>query len=134
MDPQQVPSLGEPWDGEPWDQAWPGQHRRLEPRLPLGSVLPVGLGLAGDGGRQHQWLVADVLDISLGGMALVIDQSPALERDQPVTLDVSAHPDFACAAIPAVLRWFEVTPLVITLGVQFGQPLRRLPELSQRRK
>lgn len=135
MDPQQLPILG-----EPWDYSYGRLHRRHEPRLQLGSVRPVKIYLLrGDdqvGPHQVQasadgWVVADVLDISLGGMALLIDGAPPLERDQPVLLDVAAHPDFDSSRLMATLRWFVTSPRVITLGVQFDQRLLRLPQLTQ---
>jgi hypothetical protein len=119
---------------ELWDRAGALLNQRQEPRIQVGSVQPVGLRLLKGDGPLAPWLVADILDLSHGGMALLLSSAPPMELDQAVLLDVSAHPDFGRVRLPAYLRWFVVSPVVITVGVQFDQPLVVLPQLAQSRK
>jgi hypothetical protein len=119
---------------ELWDSDGAPLNKRQEPRIQVGSVQPVGLRLLKADETLAPWLVADILDISHSGMALLLSSAPLMELDQAVLLDVSAHPDFGRVRLPAYLRWFVVSPVVTTVGVQFDQPLVALPRLAQSRK
>jgi len=76
---------------------------------------------------------ADILDISLGGVCLLITQNQELRIGQPVTLDFSAHrlPEVlqSRGLVEARLRWYVCSGPVTTMGVGFAVPLKELPEL-----
>ncbi len=127
----------QPLDQPLWDQVGQPLSRRHEPRMAVGSVLPVQLRFLSTGQPPGAWMTADILDISHGGMALLV---PCLETTlvgEPLLLDLSQHPGFDAVRLPAVLRWscpagdLGVLQLI---GVQFDQPLPRVPPLVQSRK
>ena len=62
----------QPLDASLWDQAGQPLNRRHEPRLAVGSVLPVQLRFLPAGQPPGPWITADILDISHGGMALLL--------------------------------------------------------------
>ena len=76
---------------------------------------------------------ADILDISLGGVCLLITQNQELRIGQPVTLDFSAHrlPEVlqSRGLVEARLRWYVRSGPVTTMGVGFDAALPELPEL-----
>ncbi|WP_168187964.1 PilZ domain-containing protein [Synechococcus sp. CB0101] len=120
-----------------WDQVGQPLNRRHEPRMAVGSVLPVQLRFLPNGQPPGAWMTADILDISHGGMALLV---PCLETTlvgEPLLLDVSQHPGFGAVRLPAVLRWScpaGELGLLQLIGVQLDQPLPRVPPLVQSRK
>jgi hypothetical protein len=127
----------QPLDQPLWDQVGQPLNRRHEPRMAVGSVLPVQLRFLPSGQPPGAWITADILDISHGGMALLL---PCLETTlvgEPLLLDVSQHPGFGAVRLPAVLRWSRPAGelgLLQLIGVQLDQPLPRVPPLVQSRK
>ncbi|QCH14860.1 PilZ domain-containing protein [Synechococcus sp. CB0101] len=127
----------QPLDQPLWDQVGQPLNRRHEPRMAVGSVLPVQLRFLPNGQPPGAWMTADILDISHGGMALLV---PCLETTlvgEPLLLDVSQHPGFGAVRLPAVLRWScpaGELGLLQLIGVQLDQPLPRVPPLVQSRK
>ena len=112
-----------PLDQPLWDQVGAPLNRRHDPRLPVGSVLPVQLRALPEAAPPGAWLSADILDISHGGLALL--------------LDVSNHPGFAAVRLPATLRWSAPADglgALQVIGVQLDRPLPRVPPLVQSRK
>jgi hypothetical protein len=85
-----------------------------------------------------QWFSADILDISLGGVCVLITGTPDMQLGQRVTLDFKAHrlPESLQpqTLIAARLRWFVRSGLVSTLGISFDMPLPELPELLAERR
>jgi hypothetical protein len=131
-----MPQPIEPADQPLWDAAGQRLHRRREPRQSVGSVLPIRLRLLPDQ-PASQWLTADILDISHGGLALLVPAITAPQLGSPVLLDVSDHPGFGVVRLPGLLRWCEPADqlgALQVLGVQLDQPLPRLPPLVQSRK
>ena len=127
----------QPLDQSLWDQAGQPLHRRHEPRLAVGSVLPVQLCFLPEGQPPGPWISADILDISHGGMALLVPCLAEPLVGEPLLLDVSQHPGFGAVRLPAVLRWSRPAGelgLVQLIGVQLDQPLPRVPPLVQSRK
>lgn len=118
---------------ESWDPAGERERLRSVPRLPQDVVETISLRLEGHGASPGAWVAADVLDISLEGMALVIGTALPLALDQLVLLDFGNHPEVDLVNVRARVRWFVPSPLVMTLGVQFEHPLERLPTLAQSR-
>ena len=105
---------------------------RLNPRATVEACRSIALQLlAADGAAASAWLAADILDLSLGGVCLLVcdDGSLPLQQGMALRLDVSAQPDFQLERIGASLRWFVPSGFVVTLGLLFDQPLERLPVL-----
>lgn len=117
--------------GEPARSA---RERRSDFRSPVEVVLPVAMMLLDDTGYPaSDWLVADILDLSCGGMCLLIGGqpgSPFLPHGR-VRLDVSMHPDFGVPTLSGSLRWFtRAGQQMVSLGLQFDRELPRLPALQ----
>jgi hypothetical protein len=76
---------------------------------------------------------ADILDISLGGVCLLITHNQELRIGQAVTIDFCAHrlPEvLQCRGlVQARLRWYVRSRSVTTMGVGFDAPLPEMPEL-----
>ena len=76
---------------------------------------------------------ADILDISLGGLCLLITDHQELSVDQLFTLDFAARrlPEAfeQRGPVQARLRWYVRSGPVTTMGVGFVVPLPELPEL-----
>lgn len=76
---------------------------------------------------------ADILDISLGGVCLLITENQELRIGQDLSLDFSSHrlPRAlqSQSLIQARLRWYVRSGPVTTMGVGFAVPLPELPEL-----
>jgi hypothetical protein len=105
--------------------------------MAVGSVLPVQLRFLPNGQPPGAWMTADILDISHGGMALLVPCFEEVRSGAPLVLDVSQHPGFGAVRIPAVLRWSRPAGdlgLLQLIGVQLDQPLPRVPPLVQSRK
>ena len=101
---------------------------------------PLSARLEGDTPDEpaSQWFSADILDISLGGVCVLITGTPDMQLGQRVTLDFKAHrlPESLQpqTLIAARLRWFVRSGLVSTLGISFDMPLPELPELLVERR
>lgn len=105
---------------------------RLNPRTTIEACRSIALQLlAADGSALTPWLAADILDLSLGGVCLLLsdDGSLPLQQGMALRLDLRAQPDFQVDQLGASLRWFVPSGYVATLGVLFDQPLVRLPVL-----
>ena len=105
-----------------------GQDTRRHPREHASPCHPIKVQLA-----SNACFSADILDISLGGLCLLITDHQDLCVDQLLTLDFSAHrrPDGIQypGPVQARLRWFVRSGPVTTMGVGFVIPLQELPEL-----
>jgi len=115
-----------------WDERGDPLNRRRDQRLEVGSVLPVRLRLLKPAEPEGGWLQADLLDLSLGGFALLLKTSQPLLRGTPVQLDLSDHPGFDCPLQAAELRWVEPLGELQMVGVQLERPLLRIPPLVRR--
>jgi hypothetical protein len=127
----------QPLDQPLWDQEGEPLNRRHEPRMAVGSVLPVQLRFLPNGQPPGAWIIADILDISHGGMALLVPLLAEARLGEPLLLDVSQHPGFGAVRLPAVLRWSRPAGelgVLQLIGVQLDQPLPRVPPLVQSRK
>jgi len=105
-----------------------GQDIRRHPREQAPPCHPIKVQLA-----SNACFSADILDISLGGLCLLITDHQDLCVDQLLTLDFAAHrlPEVIQPRGPvqARLRWFVRSGLVTTMGVGFVIPLPELPAL-----
>jgi hypothetical protein len=122
-----------PLDQPLWDQAGEALNRRREQRLAVGSVLRA----VPPGQVPGAWFSADILDISHGGLALLLSSSAAFSPRAALLLDVSNHPGFGRVRLPATLRWSTAADglgALQVIGVQLDQPLPLVPPLVQSRK
>lgn len=115
-DPPSDPAAGNSQDV----RRFPRQHPPL--CRPLKALLPA----AG-------CFCADILDISLGGVCLLITHNQELRIGLAMTLDFSAHrlPEVlqSRGMVQARLRWYVRSRTVTTMGVGFDAPLQELPGL-----
>ena len=119
-------------DFEPLDQqVGQRQHQRLvaPPCRPVRIQL-----LQPDGAPRTDWLDADILDLSQGGVCLLIMDGHALNVSDRLMLDVQAPLGSALPLLPGLVRWFVRSCDVITLGVGFEQSLPDLPQLLPERR
>jgi len=93
---------------------------------------PIGLQLLNDALEPvTAWLLADILDISLGGLCLLITDSTDhhFAPRHRVCVNVTAHPSFGVSDLLGELRWFVKSDYVVTMGIGFDQQLAELPDL-----
>jgi hypothetical protein len=119
-----------------------GDLRRFS-RATVETCRPLALQLLDAEGQPiGPWTLADILDISLGGLCLLIDHQFFLPDDQDplrVRLDLRAQPGFGSTWLPATVRWYVQSGYVLSLGLGFDRALITLPTLlpcrrSQRRE
>lgn len=115
--------------------AWLGhEHRRLE-RYPVQASRPIGMRLIHQHGQpQQRWMLADILDISCGGLCVLLSGSLLLPVSLPVQLDVSCHPSFGRQRLDARVRWCRGSLSFTTLGLAFCETLLRVPHLEPERR
>jgi hypothetical protein len=117
----------------------PLNQRHFE-RLEAPPCRPLTARFDGDtpDDQPSPWFSADILDLSLGGLCLLITGTPDMHLGQPMTLDFKAHRLPAAlqpqTLIPSRLRWFVRSGLVSTLGISFDTPMPELPELLAERR
>jgi len=109
-----------------------GRARRQHLRNPIDSCRPIGLQLIDEAGMPLSgWHQADILDISLGGLCLLMMEGSPLEFTRLINLrlDVRPHPSFGVDVVMAELRWFVCSGLITSLGLGFREQLVKLPSL-----
>ena len=109
-----------------------GGSPRREKRSTVDTCRAIALQLLGaDGQACSGWHAVDIIDISLGGMCLLIaaDHQIPLAELMALRLDVRSQPAFGVDVINAQLRWIKRSAFVHTLGIVFDQPLQGLPAL-----
>jgi len=114
---------------------WLGQeHRRLE-RYPVQASRPIALRLLDESGQpQGRWFLADILDISRGGLCLMVSGPMQLPAEQHLQMDVRCHPDFGQLRMESVVRWCSSSMAFTTLGLAFLELLPRVPRLELERR
>jgi len=119
----------------PLGDGWLGPEQRRQQRFAVQASRPVGLRLLdGCGQPQGAWSLADILDISRGGLCLMLCGAPQLHSGQALELDLHVHPDFPRSRLRAELRWCRSIAGFTTLGVAWAEPLGRLPRLELERR
>ena len=107
-------------------------NQRRTYRHPVEVCRPIGLQLLNEALEPvTAWLLADILDVSLGGLCLLITETtdhPFAPRHR-VRLNVTAHPSFGVSEVMGELRWFVKSDYVVTMGIGFDQQLAELPDL-----
>ena len=107
--------------------------RRVQQRDQVEVCRPIALRLLDEAGQPlSDWLPADILDVSVGGLCLLLAQDDSLPLRQlmPLQLDVRNQPSFQRELIAGQLRWFVPSGFVITLGLVFDTPLPQVPTLA----
>lgn len=110
--------------------------RRFQ-RISVEATRSLALQLLGaDGEPCSGWSAADIIDISLGGVCLLVLQSfPLPQGDAPrLRLNLRSQPGFGIDSLDGRIRWFVQSGLVLTLGVGFEKPLEQLPSLLRCRR
>jgi hypothetical protein len=86
----------------------------------------------GDAGSP--WHVADILNISHGGLCLMVGTLEPVTRGQALELDLRSHPDFGRQTLISEVRWHHGFGPFTTLGIAFLTPLQHLPRLELERR
>lgn len=119
----------------PTDAEWLGREQRRLARYPVQASRPIALRLLDrQGDPRGLWHLADILDISRGGLCLMVDTLQDLPIGQGLQLDVRAHPDFRLLRLESQVRWCHSAHGFTTLGVAFLPPLDHLPRLELERR
>ena len=109
-------------------------ERRFE-RLVAPPCRPVPIQLLSpEGEPRTEWFYADILDISLGGMCLLITENHELQVGQRLLVDFKVHRANDLHRVAGLVRWFVRSCGVITMGLGFVEPLHDLPELLSDRR
>lgn len=111
----------------------PPPARREYPREPITACRPIAVQVtAPDDAPTSPWLPADILDLSLGGVCLLIsaDGAPGLEPGQALTLDLRSQPGFGVERLRCRLIWEVRSGFGAALGLSFEEPLAMLPALQ----
>lgn len=120
---------------ETQESDWSGPEARRLERFPVQGTRPIALRpLQPSGEPAGPWVLADILDISLGGLCLLVTGSLALERGQHLLLDLRAHPGFGLKRQEVEARWWMSADSFSTLGIAFPVPLASIPELALERR
>lgn len=110
---------------------------RYYPRLVAPPCRPVMVRIESQS-EPSSWFCADILDISLGGLCLLIAKSHEMEVGDAITVDFKAHQLPASfggdTCLAATLRWFVHSGFVTTMGIGFTQPMQELPVLLSERR
>ena len=107
--------------------------RRIQQRDTVEIARPIRLQLlSADHQPISDWIPADILDVSTGGLCLLLaeDASLPLEALMPLRLDVSSHRSFGVDQMLAQLRWIKRSDFVMTIGLVFETALESVPELE----
>lgn len=106
------------------------QGNRRYFRHPVQACRPVFVQLLNaDGQPGCDWVTADILDISLGGICLLVSDDIDPESFPYAHLDLRPQPGFVDPHPPVELRWFVKSQFVVTLGLRFPTELYSLPRL-----
>lgn len=113
----------------------PDDSQRRHERLVAPPCRPVPIQLLlRDGTPGTEWFYADILDISQGGLCLLITENHALEVGHNLLVDFKVHRATALHRVPALVRWFVRSGSVTTMGVGFLEPLQQIPQLLPERR
>ncbi len=116
---------------KPGSTAVAGDDRREHFRNAIEVTKPISLALASaDGQVIGPWFSADILDLSAGGLCLVLTTGQEFEPVNRLVLNLSSQPGFGVEQLPVSLRWYVNGGFLVSLGVGFDQPLDPLPPLA----
>jgi hypothetical protein len=110
-----------------------GQRRFERSVAPPCRPVPIQL-LSPDGEPRTEWFYADILDISLGGLCLLITENHELQVGQRLLVDFKVHRAADLHRVAGVVRWFVRSGTVTTMGLGFSEALPQLPQLLPERR
>ncbi len=111
------------------------QEQRAFERHPVESCRPIAVRrLDAEGRPVGLWFLADIMDISEGGLCLLASDEHRLDIDQRLLLDLRCHPNFGRLRAEVKLRWFVRAHFALTFGVAFGERLTEVPVLAVERR
>ncbi|MFZ9849597.1 MAG: PilZ domain-containing protein [Vulcanococcus sp.] len=114
---------------------WSGHEARLLERFPVHGIRPIAMRPVGaDGLASGPWVLADILDISLGGLGLLVSGSQPLDQGQHLQLDLRSHPDFGVLRLDVEVRWSISAESYSTFGIAFPAQLPAIPRLELERR
>jgi hypothetical protein len=91
-------------------------------------------GLDDEAKPSGRWLLADILNVCKGGLALIASERQSLAVGQWVLMDLRSHPGFGQRRMQAQVRWLTEGHFALTCGVGFVTPLEVVPVLSVERR
>ncbi len=110
------------------------ESRRLE-RFPVAGTRPIALRILPVHEQSPSpWFLADILDVSRGGLCLLISGSHELLSSQLLELDLSSHHAFPWMRTTCEVRWWVGTRDFSTLGLAFAAELQQIPSLEIERR
>ena len=112
-----------------------GSEQRRCTRQAVMAIRPITLRLVDapdpDG---NPWQLADILNISQGGLCLMVAGLESIAQGHRLELDLRCHPDFATPSLLSQVCWCTSFDLFTTLGIAFLSPLDRVPQLEPERR
>ncbi len=113
----------------------PDDGQRRHERLVALPCPPVLIQLPSPGGEARaEWFYADILDISLGGLCLLITGNHDLQVGQALVVDFNVHRTADLHQVEGFVRWFVSSGTFTTMGMGFSEPLPQLPQLLPERR
>ena len=110
-----------------------GQRRFERLVAPPCRPVPIQL-LSPDGEPRTEWFYADIIDISLGGLCLLITENHEIQVGQGLLVDFKVHRANDLHRVAGMVRWFVRSGTVTTMGVGFSEVLPLLPQLLPERR
>jgi hypothetical protein len=102
-------------------------------RVPVEACRPIAVQLLDVAGEiLCDWELADILDVSDGGLCLVVveDAELPMMKSLNMRLDVRAHQGFGVDVLCVKLRWYVRSCFALVFGVGFCPPLIAVPLLE----
>jgi len=117
-------------------ESWGGRELRRLERFPVAGSRPIAVRpLDAEAQPSGPWVLADILDISLGGLCLLLPaDSLSLQPGQLLQLDLRSHPDFPWVRVDVQARWWISSESFATLGLSFPYQLESIPRLALERR
>lgn len=109
--------------------------KRAFPRHPVESRRPIAVRcLESDDAPAGPWFLADIVNISEGGLCLLASDAHNPAIAQRLQLDLRTHPGFGQLRAEAHVRWCTPAHFALTFGVFFREPLTAVPGLAEERR
>jgi len=113
----------------------PESARRKQARLVAQPCRAIPVQLLNPEGKPcGDRVFADILDISLGGLCLLVTGDYVLKIGQDLVIDSKVFSTGDERRILGLVRWFVRSGIVTTMGVGFREPLEEMPQLFPERR